>query len=513
MDEVVIRAEEAFFRHELFLIELLARAEAGIDDFDILIGFEAAEADEVAGEGVNLHGRAHIQDEDLPASGIGAGQHDEGHGLGDRHEIADDVRVRDCDRAAVRNLLFEQGDDGAVGAQDIAEADGHKLRFHVAEDIAGAVLVRALLADVGEDLGDFSGIAGFDLRVEGLDDHLAQALGGAHDVGGVDGLVCRDEDKALAAVHHGGVGRFVGADGVVLDGLAGAVLHEGDVLVRRGMVDDVGAVGFKDIEHAAAVTHGADEGDEVEIRVLLFQLELNGVGVVFVDIEDDEHFRPVGGHLPAELGADGSTAAGDEDALAVDEVKHLAQVRLDRLAAEEVFNGNVLHVTQCDLAGGQLIEAGELLDFAARLVADAEDLFSVLRGERGDGEVDLRDFILLHIGEDIFPAADDGHTFDGAAPFVGVIVYDADGLVVDFIRGFDIMDDHAAGLPCADDHDAAGGFIRGLAPGAYEEEEAVEKARDHDAHQLGNRAPEIIRNGHAAKKQRDEDDVQEGGRQ
>ena len=128
-------------------------------------------------------------------------------------------------RAALGDLPLEQGDHGAVASQHVAEADRHELRLDVFEHPAGAVLIRVLLPQMGEQLGDLPGLALLDLGVEALDDHLAQPLAGAHDVGGVHRLVRGDENEPLAAMDHGGIGGFIGADGVVFDGLAGAVLH------------------------------------------------------------------------------------------------------------------------------------------------------------------------------------------------------------------------------------------------------------------------------------------------
>ena len=65
--------------------------------------------------------------------------------------------MRDCYRPPFHNLLAEKGDYTAVAAQHIAEADGDTLHVGVAR--------------------------------KGLDEHLADALGAAHDAGGVDGLV------------------------------------------------------------------------------------------------------------------------------------------------------------------------------------------------------------------------------------------------------------------------------------------------------------------------------------
>ena len=111
---------------------------------------------------------------------------------------------------------------------------------------------------MGEELGDFAGPARLDFRVEGLYHHFAQPFGRAHDVGGVDSFVSRNQDEPLTAVGHGGISGFIGADGVVFDGLIGTVLHEGDMLMCGGVVDNLGTVLVEHLEHTAAVPHGPD---------------------------------------------------------------------------------------------------------------------------------------------------------------------------------------------------------------------------------------------------------------
>ena len=511
VNELVVGFRKALFGHELLFIELLAGAEAGIDDFNIHIRLEAGKADHVAGQGIDLHRGAHVQDEDLAPVGIGAGQHHEAHGLGDGHEVADDIRVGDRDRAALLNLLPEDGNDGTVGAQDVAETDGDELGFYVAEDLPRAVLIRACLTQMGKQLRNLGGASGLDLGVEGLDHHLTEALGSAHDVGGVHGLVGGDQDKALTAMHHGGIGRLVGADGVVLDGLTGAVFHEGDVLVGRSVIDDLGMILLKDLEDTPAVADGADQDHKVQVRILFAQFQLDGVGVVFVDIEDDELLRVMARDLAAELRADAPATAGDEDDLSVNKVEYLAQIRRNGFAAQKVLDGDVPEFRDRDLIVHQLIHAGEHLHFAAGLVAYAEDLLPIFAGHTGHGEEDLRHLILRDILEDRLSSADDGHALDGAVPLVGVVVDDADGNIVYLVRGLHVTEDHPSGLSRADDHDAATGLALTAQPGPQEEQEAEEEAQAHDEEQLKHASPDVVRHRHAAVESRDEDDMENGG--
>jgi len=513
VDQLVVGLGEALLGHELLFIELLTRTETDVFDLDIHIRLEAGKADHVAGQSIDLHRAAHVEDEDLAPVGIGAGQHDKAHSLGDSHEIADDVRVGHRDGAALLDLLPEDGDHRAVGAQDVAEADCHELGLDIAEDLSRAVLIRACLTQMGKQLRNLGGAAGLDLGVEGLDDHLTETLTGAHDVGGIHGLVGGDEDKALAAVDHGGVGRFIGADGVVLNGLTGAVFHEGDVLVGRGVVDNLGMVLLKDLEDTAAVADGADQGHKVQVRILFPQFQLDGVGVVFIDIEDDELLRMMTGHLAAEFRADASPTACDEDNLAVDEVINFMKVRGDGLTSQKVLDGDILEFRNGDLAGNKLIVPGEHLHLAAGLVADAEDLLSVFPRHAWDGEEDLRDMILLDILEDRLSPTHDGDTLDGTVPFVLVIVDNTDGFVIQLVRGLQVTQEHPSGFPGTDDHDAAAGLPPLPHMGTEEEQEAEEEAQAHHKQHLKHASPDVVRHGHAAINRRNENAVENRSRQ
>ncbi len=291
VDEIIFGLLETLLRHELLLVELLSRAKTGVLDLDVDVRLVAGQADQVLREVRDLDRAAHVKDEDLAAVRVGACQKDKADRLRDRHEVADDVRMGDRNRTALLNLLLEDRDDGTVGAQDVAEADGDELGFSGFEDAAGAVLVCIFHALVGENLRHLVGLAGLNLCVETLDDHLAEALGSPHDVGRVDSLVGTDEDEAAGPVDHGRVGGLVGAQGVVLDRFAGRILHERHVLVGGRVVDDVRMVVFKDFIHLPAVADGADQSHQIELRIFLTELELDVVCVIFVNVKDDELLR------------------------------------------------------------------------------------------------------------------------------------------------------------------------------------------------------------------------------
>ncbi len=188
-DAGVVRREGVLRVGENLLVEFLAGSQATVHDLDVLAGFEAGEFDHAVGEVADLDGLAHVEDVDLVAGAHRGGFHHEAAGLGNGHEEAGDVRVGNRYRASLGDLVPEPRNHRAIGAEDVAES---------CRDELGAARVGALL--YGE--------------AEGLDVDLGEALGAAHDVGRVDGLVGRYHHHLLDVIFYTFVGHVPGAGDV-----------------------------------------------------------------------------------------------------------------------------------------------------------------------------------------------------------------------------------------------------------------------------------------------------------
>ena len=289
--------------------------------------------------------------------------------------------MRDRHGAARLDLLLKERDDGAVGAQHVAEAHGDELG------------VLALAAD-------------------GLYDHFAEALGGAHDVGRVDGFIRRDLHEDVRAVLVRTAGDVERAEDVVFDGLVGACLHERNVFVRRRVEDDLRPVLCKDVLYLAAVAHAADEHQQVEPRHIVQKFLLDVVGVVLVDVEDDELFGSMGRDLTAELAADGAAPARYKHHALLDDLQNFAQVDFHLLAAEKVGDLHGAHLLHHCLARDELIDTGQNFDLAARGDADLVDAVDARFGRGGHGDEDLLDGVFLGDAPDVLRAADHFHALE-----------------------------------------------------------------------------------------------------
>ncbi len=467
VDQLIRCIRHALFVHEELLVELLAWAETYVLDLDVYIRGQSGESDEVPGHVVDLHRLAHVEDEDLAALRVVRRLEHQGDGLRDGHEVADDTLVGDGHRPPLRDLLLEERDDGAVGAEDVTEADRDEVGLRV-------------------------------LPVHHLDDHLTDTLRGTHDVCRVHGLIGGDQDETLHAGVGGGTGGLEGTHDVILDCFVRAHLHERYMLMCGCMEDHVRLILLHHTADTVRVSAGADEGHEVQLRVLHEELLLDAVRVVLIDVEDDELLRLVACDLTAELGSDGSATAGDEDGLSLDHTEDFFVVDLDRFTTEEVEDVDVAELADTDFAVDELVDARDGLQLTAALLTDVEDLRALFSSRGRDRIDDFRDLVLLYGMEDIVSGADDRDAVEDAALLVQVVVDQADRIPLQVLTGEELLDEHTAGVTRADDHHALTWLAAlPLAGDTVEEpDEAVEEAHAGVQHEADAVPDDVVGSWH-----------------
>ena len=100
------------------------------------------------------------------------------------------------------------------------------------------------------------------------------------------------------------------------------------------MVDDIWAVSAEDILDTLCITYRSDQHDQVQLRILPKQLLLDLIGIVLIDVYDDQLFRLMSGDLPAQLAA----ATGDQYDFIFHIIQYFFGIDLDRISAQEVFD-------------------------------------------------------------------------------------------------------------------------------------------------------------------------------
>ena len=318
-------------------------------------------------------------------------------------------------------MFAEQGNDAAVAAQYISEPHRH---------IFGILRPAA----------------------EHLNDHLADALRGAHHVGGIHRLVRGDQHKGLHPVPVRRLRHMICTKHVVLDRLVGAVLHQRHVLVGRGVIDNVGAVLVKKQFHLLPVPHGPDQDHQIQHRIFMPQLLLDGVGIIFINIKNDQLSGTAGGDLAAQLAADAPASPCDQHRLAPDIPGDLFHIHLDAVPAQQVLDPNLSQLLDLYPPIGNFGQRRQGLGNAAGLLTQLQNLPPLAVAAGRDGKNDLTDVVLPGHGLDVLPAAHYRHAVELHALFLHFVIDDADHLVKGHITVVQFPQDHRAGLSGADQH-------------------------------------------------------------
>lgn len=193
----------------------------------------------------------------------------------------------DSDRSALRNLSFEQRNNASVASEYIPETYRRK--------------------------GRAFGMAGHHLN-----HHLAHPLAGSHDVCRVDSFIRRNQDKFLCTVFIGKSCRIIGTKYIVLDCLIWACLHKRNMFMRRRMEDKLWMVSGKYFFQTSSISHRADQCHQIHGRVFSAKLLFNIVGIIFINIKDNELFRSIGRNLPAKFASNRTASSRDKYDLVFD---------------------------------------------------------------------------------------------------------------------------------------------------------------------------------------------------
>ena len=85
-------------------------------------------------------------------------------------------------RPAFLNLPFENGNNGAVGTQNISETHCHKLGVNIPKNRSVSRLVRVLHPFMRVELRNLFRLPRLNLLIKGLNNHFTNSLTRAHDI-------------------------------------------------------------------------------------------------------------------------------------------------------------------------------------------------------------------------------------------------------------------------------------------------------------------------------------------
>ena len=311
-----------------FFVELFTRTKTGVLDADVLVRTEAREDNHAAGQIGNLHGFTHVEHKDFATIAHGSGLEYQATGFGDGHEETDDVGMGHRYRTTVLDLFLETRDNGTVAAQHVAEAGGDEL-----------------------------GLAGYlalaERHAQALYIDFRQTLAATHDVGGVHGLVGRNHHKAFYFVLHRHIRHVATTEYIHTDGLARIFFHQGHMLVGGCMEYHLRTIGTEYVFQTGTATHVANDGQEAQVRELLFQFQAKVVHRGLAHVVAHQPFDVEFGQLAADFATDTTSSTGHQHGLAPQQSGYFVQVDFNLVTSQQVLdmdttdgtgNDTVLHL-------------------------------------------------------------------------------------------------------------------------------------------------------------------------
>ena len=224
------------------------------------------------------------------------------------------------------------------------------------------------------------------------------------------------------------------------------------MLVGCGMVDDFRAVGAENLLHAIGVPHRGNEHFQVQFRIFPHQLLLDVIGIVLVNVQDDQLPGLVLRNLPAQLAADGTAPACHHHHFAAHISHDFVYIDLNGFPAQQILYLHLLELGDGHIAVEQLVSPGDGPELAACLLADVQNLLPHLAVGGRDGEDNLVNPVFLHRVHNPVPSPNDGNPPQKLPMAARLVIDDAPHPQVDVLAHLDFLQNHVRRRSCANHH-------------------------------------------------------------
>ena len=170
-----------------------------------------------------------------------------------------------------------------------------------------------------------------------LNDHLTNTFWGSHNIGRIYCFIRGDHNKFLYAVLYCCLSCLPCSKYIILDCLIWAVFHKWHMLMRSCMIDNIRMILCHNAVHTVRISNRCNQYDKIKIWILMFQLLLNLICIIFIDIYNDQLLRLVPCNLPAKLTSNRAATTCYENYLIFYIIQNRIKINFNRISSQQIL--------------------------------------------------------------------------------------------------------------------------------------------------------------------------------
>ena len=181
--------------------------------------------------------------------------------------------------------------------------------------------------------------------------------------------------------------------------------------MRRRMIYDIRFICVHNPVDSAIVAHRTNQYDDFQIFMSSLKLLLYLIRIILVNIKYNQTLRARLGNLTAELASDGTAAPRNQYHLIPDGRQNLLVIYFHLRSSQQVCDLYVTNPGYIHFTVNQLRNTGNRLQFTVRLLADIQDLLTVLSGRSRNRVNDMINLIFFYHRQNIVSISYDRNAF------------------------------------------------------------------------------------------------------
>ena len=201
-----------------------------------------------------------------------------------------------------------------------------------------------------------------------------------------------------------------------------------------------------------SISHRTNQHYQIQFRIIPLQLLLNVIGIIFINIKDDQLLGLMSCDLTAKLASNGTSPTGDQNYLSGYIPHDTLHLSVNGFSSQQILNLHIAELGDTDLSVHQLINTRQHLQLTACLTADIQQFLNLSMRCRRNGDHDLINMVFLCQSADILSITCYQNTSQILSNLARIIIHQTAYILLYELAVLQFLQQCIARLTGADDH-------------------------------------------------------------